>query len=88
MAWSGAVASSLGAGLGVTCPPQGPAQQPRTVAGLCKCWQKSASTGAWAWGPRQALRLRCMPSPQETEHCQERGKEAEADLARGHRGQR
>lgn len=67
--WSGAVASSWGVRLSVPCPVQRPAQQPCTVDGLGKCWQKSAGTGPWAGGPRQVTRRRWVPSPQETEHC-------------------
>lgn len=74
MVWSGAVASSWGVRLSVPCPVQCPAQQPCTVDGLGKCWQKSAGTGPWVWGPRQVTRRRWVPSPQETEHCQEREK--------------
>lgn len=74
MVWPGAGASSGGAGLSVACPVQGPAQQLCTVGGLGKCRQKSAGTGRWAWGPRQVSRRRRMPSPQETEHWQEKGR--------------
>lgn len=74
MVWPGAGASSGGAGLSVACPVQGPAQQLCTVGGLGKCWQKAAGTGPWAWGPRQVSRRRRMPSPQETEHWQEKGR--------------
>lgn len=74
MVWPGAGASSGGAGLSVACPVQGPAQQLCTVGGLGKCRQKSAGMGPWAWGPRQVSRRRRMPSPQETEHWQEKGR--------------
>lgn len=83
----GAAASSRGARLGVPGPAQGPAQQPRTVAGLGRCWQKSAGTGPWACGPRQVSRRSWTPSPQETEHCREEGRRglpSEGDEDRGH----